>query len=115
MDAIIWSNFSTRPHTTVDSPETEIAERNALDAFTLARAFYDEMNWNASYDALVDARHWTEIILQSIRENTTPTSTSTPTPTPTPTPSNLLVPFVVGVSAAAVVVVVGVFVLRRRE
>lgn len=72
MEAILWDELLSRPHATVDRPETEFAEQRAYDAFTKAREYYNEMEWMAAHEALLQARDWITRVYSSIEDATPP-------------------------------------------
>ncbi|MHA3963118.1 MAG: hypothetical protein AM325_006225 [Candidatus Thorarchaeota archaeon SMTZ1-45] len=72
MEATLWNELLTRPQTEYDRPETELAEQLANGAFSRARDFYNEMEWMAAYEALIDARDWIKRVYSSIEDATPP-------------------------------------------
>ncbi|MFW9793123.1 MAG: hypothetical protein ACFFEE_02380 [Candidatus Thorarchaeota archaeon] len=59
--------------TVSERPETYLAEQRAEEAFINARAYYNEMDWLAAYNALSDARDWTRRMNYSQLDTTPPT------------------------------------------
>jgi hypothetical protein len=69
--------------------------------------------WVVAYDwgmNMAEAGFLTDLISESTTTITTPTTTPTSQPTP-----NLIIPLTIGISVAAVVIVVGVFCLKRQK
>ena len=55
-----------------ERPETYLAEQRALAAFAEAAAFYEEMDWQAAFDALSGAKDWMKRMVLSRVDDTPP-------------------------------------------
>ncbi|MFW9927438.1 MAG: hypothetical protein ACFFDM_11855, partial [Candidatus Thorarchaeota archaeon] len=73
MEALLWDELLHRPQTLYDRPETDLAEQRAAEAFNTAREFYNQMDWMAAYNALLDAKDWIRRVYSSIMDTTPPT------------------------------------------
>jgi hypothetical protein len=74
MEGQLWENFATEQTAVgVDArPETYLAEERAIESFSRAGEYYDQMNWRQAYDALANARDWTKRMKFSLVDDTPP-------------------------------------------
>ena len=74
MEALLWDDFlAVQDDLGVnEKPETYQAENAALAAFASAQAFYNEMRWLETFDALQNAKDWTKRLLYSTLDTTPP-------------------------------------------
>ncbi|MFW9961174.1 MAG: hypothetical protein ACFFDV_09155 [Candidatus Thorarchaeota archaeon] len=74
MEAQLWDEFVTEQSALGEDeqPKTYLAEERALTCFTLARNYYNQMDWLDVYNALSQARDWTKRMKFSIIDTIPP-------------------------------------------